>query len=80
MAINADRAGRDIEEARQQMHERTLARSAGADNRQHFAGMNAKIDFTQHLALIAVMVAEVDVVENDLASKGGQRRARAASP
>ena len=55
MTVNTDRPASDIKESGQQMHERTLARTAGTDNRQHLPGMDTEVDVTQDITLIAIV-------------------------
>ena len=55
---------RDIEEARQQMHQRSLACTAGADNRHQFARRYLQVDVVQHFAVVVLLlIAEVHMLE-----------------
>src|SRR5208283_378219 len=53
-----------VEEARQQVYQRGLARAAGTDNRDYFARHYFQIDIVQHLAVVvSAAVAEVNMLE-----------------
>ena len=62
VAVDQQPAAGDIEEARQQLHQRGLARSAGADDGHHFSAPHLQVDVVQHLAarLAVWLVAEAD--------------------
>ncbi len=63
-AVNEQAPAGDVEEARQQVHQRGLARAAGADDCDHLSRPHLKIDVVQHLArAISVLIAEVNVLE-----------------
>src|SRR5581483_9649403 len=62
-----------IEEARQQMHQRRLARAAGADDRNHLARRDLEVDIAQYRTVIArPRISEPDILEANTAAKGRQ--------
>ena len=78
-AIDEQASGGDIEEARNQMHQRALACAARSDDGHHFSGAHFEIDVAQNFArLVAVrFVGEAHILEANALAKGRQRlRAR----
>ena len=66
MAVDEDAPEGDVEEARNQIHERRLAGSAGTDQRQHFAGLDAQIYVVQNLVLAFLGgVGEAHILKSD---------------
>ena len=51
MTVDEDAARGHVEEARNEVDQRGFARAAGADKRQHFAGVHLEIDVMQNLML-----------------------------
>ncbi len=57
VAIDQQASRGDVEEARNQMDQRALARAAGADDGQHLAVLDFEIDVVQDLAGIVAVSA-----------------------
>ena len=66
VAIDEDRAGGDVVEAANQIHERALASAAGADEADHLAGLDREADIANDGACA---VFERDVAEFDFAAQ-----------
>ena len=65
-AVHQNASAGDIEKARDEVHQRGLARAAAADDRQHLAGLHLQVDALQHLARIfPTAVAEAHVLKAD---------------
>ena len=64
-AIDRDRAAVELVEARQERAERGLAGAGGTNDSHGLAGLDGQAHPVEHLA--AVLIAEADVVEDDIA-------------
>ncbi len=66
VAVDEDASGSHVEEARDEIDEGGFARAAGADEREHFAGMDIEIDVMQNLVLAFLGgVAEANILKAD---------------
>src|SRR6185312_13161972 len=64
--IHSDPAAAHIEEPRNQVHQRRLARPARANDRQHFAALYLQIDAMQHWLRLAVdLIGKIHVLKPD---------------
>ena len=68
LTFDQDRPGARVVEARQQAHERALARARGSDDGQLFAGLDDQVDAREHLA--AGVVGERNRLELDAPLEG----------
>ena len=65
----------DVEEARQQLHERALARARAADDAELLPGLEGEREIVHdRVAVVRARVGEGDVAELDPAAHGRQRR------
>ena len=71
--VDQDGARRDVEEAGNEIDERRLARSAGADDRDHLAGLHRERHALENLPAVLIVVLKTDVPELDLASERRER-------
>src|SRR5690348_6687020 len=70
LAINQQAASGDVEEARNQVHQRAFAGAAGANHGQDFPGVHRKLNVTQHVAGFAVSaIGKTDMIETDALAK-----------
>ncbi len=72
-AVDRDRALLHVVEAREQQAHRRLARTRHADECDGLAGRDAQREVGEHR--LRAQVAEVDVLDDDLASRSDERRA-----
>ena len=63
-------------EADEQLGERRLSRAAAADDRDQLAGLDVQADVFQHVRRFVAAIAEIDVLEPDVALQIGQHHAR----
>jgi hypothetical protein len=80
VAVDENAARSHVEEARNQVDQRGLARAAGAHQRQHFAGAHLQIDVVQNLVLALFgRVGKAHIFKRTELLKALQRNARGRS-
>ncbi len=66
-AVERHGAALNVVETGQQLHQGTFAMARGADNRQHFAGLDLQVQVLDHRVFAPGVVGEPHLFETDLA-------------